>query len=363
MLRELIEDASVSNEAARAALRARLRTRVQRVTSLDELRAAAKLTIGGDPISADPHLVTNQSAARRVLIDAIVERLVDGVVPHPDEEDEEDALPDDVLDAWLRGAADEWPSNAPPQPHSAAEALDPAGVFGMAARGVEVRPCTDTAKGRGVYALREFASGEFIGLYWGESLTQRAYAVRHGWRNGQIPTMLSDEERAGEDARRVRLAALTPELGAPMGGVDNGGSYIFALLIAATEPEALPAGLGRRPMYVDAEDGTRSSWCRYINHAHYETPACNLEPRSDPMLSIVWFEARRAIRVDEELCFSCACGLVSNTPTCVQLHCALTQKSISSLATADGMAFNDGFGKGDAGGGVSNWHAEQQQQQ
>ena len=159
---------------------------------------------------------------------------------------------------------------------------------------------------------------------WGEALTQREYAVRHGWRNGQLPTGLRAEEEAAEEARRLRLAALTAEHGAPMGGVDNGGSYIFATLIAATEPEALPPGMARRPVYIDAEDGTRSSWCRYINHAHYETPGCNLEPKSDPRRELVWFEARRAIAVDEELCFSY------------------------------GMAFNDWLGKGQDD--VADWH-------
>ena len=113
-----------------------------------------------------------------------------------------------------------------------------------------------------------------------------------------------------------------------MGGVDNGGSYIFATLLAACEPEALPAGMGRRPIYVDAEDPTRSSWCRFINHAHYETPQCNLEPRSDPLRALVWFEARRAIRAGEELAFSY------------------------------GMAFNDWLGK-ESGQASRDWHAEQ----
>jgi hypothetical protein len=80
---------------------------------------------------------------------------------------------------------------------------------------------------------------------------------------------------------------------------------IFATLVSAAEPEALPPGLGKRAVYVDAEDGRRSGWCRYINHAHYETTVCNLEPRTDPSRALVWFEARRAISAGEELCFSC----------------------------------------------------------
>ena len=86
--------------------------------------------------------------------------------------------------------------------------------------------------------------------------------------------------------------------------------------------------MGRRPVYVDAEDPHRSSWCRFINHAHYDSPACNLEPRTDPRRVLVWFEARRAIEAGEELGFSY------------------------------GKAFNDSYGKQSHSGAVSDWHAK-----
>ena len=64
-------------------------------------------------------------------------------------------------------------------------------------------------------------------MYGGEELTQRGYALRHGWKI-HIRTEPSAEEAAGLAERRARLGARTPPR-APMGGVDNGGAYIFAL--------------------------------------------------------------------------------------------------------------------------------------
>ena len=78
-----------------------------------------------------------------------------------------------------------------------------------------------------------------------------------------------------------------------------------SLLVAATEPERLPKGLGNRVLYVDAEDGTRSNWCRFINHA--PEPECNLRCRSlaadmhgNPR---IWFVALRDIEAGEELLY------------------------------------------------------------
>ena len=59
----------------------------------------------------------------------------------------------------------------------------------------------------------------------------------------------------------------------------NGGSYVVCVAheqhvewAAREEPE--------RPMYIDAEDPTRSSWARYINHADSgDSASCNCELR------------------------------------------------------------------------------------
>ena len=278
----------------------------------DDLRAASIEAGYGDP-TALPHnriLMTTAAARRTLLVEHLVERLS---LTADDEEDEEDALSDEILDAWLESSADEWPADAPSPPTSAAQALDRDGPWSAAACGVEIRMCSGASmlKGRGAYAVREFAKGALVGLYWGEPLTQRQWAVRHGWKSGEAPARLTADELQSQAERRQRLDELVAEEaammgghGAPMGGADNGGAYVFSLLLAATEPEQLPAGLGARVIYMDAEDGSRSSWCRYINHAHYDTQACNLEPRTNPRLGLAWFEARRAIGVGEELCFS-----------------------------------------------------------
>ena len=73
----------------------------------------------------------------------------------------------------------------------------------------------------------------------------------------------------------------------------------------------LPKGQAQRKQFIDAEDPRRSTWTRYINHADSATTGCNLSPRADPSGArlgldrpLVWFVARRDIRVGEELGFS-----------------------------------------------------------
>jgi hypothetical protein len=228
-LRELVGEASVATAAGRQALRTRLRKQLDRITSVEELRKVARQTIGGDPVEGNESLFVCGSA-RKVVIDALVDRFADGAVGDEDE-DEDDALPPEVLDAWLSSTADTWPEDAPgPPPSSSAEALDPIGVWGMEARGVEVRACADAAKGMGCFATRDVAAGAFVGLYWGEALTKREYALRHGWKNGEYATQITAAEATRQAERRERLAALTTEQGAPMGGVDNGGSCEHARL-------------------------------------------------------------------------------------------------------------------------------------
>jgi hypothetical protein len=312
-LRSIVADHdAIGSEGDRLALQEKLRKRLKRpgVAAADLL--AISVAAGyGDPTKL-PHnkILISTHAGRRTLLE---EHLSEHLAYTADEDEEalgEDE--DEVLEAWLSRSADAWPPAAPPPPASDAEALDPDGRWGARACGVEVRECVDVpAKGRGAFAIRPFARGELVGVYWGEGLTQRQWAVRHGWKNGETPARLTDEERHEQAMREARLleleadeAALLGGPGAPMGGVNNGGSYVFSVLMAATEPERLPPGMGKRVLYVDAEDGTRSTWTRYINHAHYDTPACNLEPRSDPLACRVWFEARRDIAPGEELLFS-----------------------------------------------------------
>ena len=318
-LRSLVGAASVNSAQGQATLREELRALLQDETDLDGLRAAVGLS--GDLLEADDLLSSSLATRclgclpgrqRAVLIEAIVNRILAGVVRHPDEHKGDEEADTDAVLAWLDDMcpADEWPPNAPAAPPRAAtEALDSSGVWGMAARGVQVCACADdVSRGRGCFAVRDFAAGDFVGLYWGEALTTREYSVRHGWNNAQLPVDLRAHEVSGERERRQRLAVLTTEQGAPMGGVDNGGAYVVSLLQHHCHTEYIqynppPRAIHRWPLYVDAEDGLQSSWPRYINHAQEGTLACNLTARSDAQRALMWFEAHREIRAGEELCF------------------------------------------------------------
>ena len=54
---------------------------------------------------------------------------------------------------------------------------------------------------------------------------------------------------------------------------------------------------------IDAEDPSRSTWCRYINHASEASAEVNLEVKVDMARKLIWFEALRDIAVGEELHF------------------------------------------------------------
>ena len=230
--------------------------------------------------------------------------------PRP-EEDEEEELDEDVLAFLLprmEKAADEWPAESGlTPPLTAEEVLDPDGPWGVAARGVEIRLCADAEKGMGAFATRPIASGELVGVYWGERLTMREHALRHGWRTGKnlFIDKLTKADKRVLAAREERLGALAPGAGgAPIRGARNGGAYCFSLF-----PDDVSAALGsdmlpRRPAYIDGEDPTLSSWCRYINHTKEGGYGCNLQPKTDcGVVGYVWFVARRRIEVGEELGF------------------------------------------------------------
>ena len=216
------------------------------------------------------------------------------------EADEDDDEVANFVLVRLIAQADAW--HAPPPPETDEEVLDPSSRWSASSCGVQIRSCNDSVdKGLGAFATRHIAKGSVVGVYWGERLTQREHAVRHGWRSGTTIADLTHAERKALVERRTRLAALT--FGAPVHGEDNGSSYCFSLLaeevLAALGSTMLP----RRPAYIDGEDPTRSSWCRYINHCEEGQPGCNLEPMCDGARCLVWFEARRSIEVGEELLF------------------------------------------------------------
>ena len=223
------------------------------------------------------------------------------------------------VDMRLREQADEWPGDAPPPPETDEEVLDPEGPWSASACGVEIKLCDDDpAKGFGAFAVRNFAKGSMVGLYWGEVLTQREHALRHGWRSQMVVADATREEKAALKERSVRLAAIS--YGAPVHGASNGSSYCFNLL-----PEEVCAALGsaflpRHAAYIDGEDPNRSSWGRFVNHCSEFSKSgvvgtgCNLEPRIDGAHKLVWFEAKRDIEPGEEICFDYGASYRWDTP-------------------------------------------------
>ena len=55
--------------------------------------------------------------------------------------------------------------------------------------------------------------------------------------------------------------------------------------------------------YIDGEDESKSSWCRFINHASEESVMCNCHLRTDGLAGLAWIEAKRDIAPEEELSF------------------------------------------------------------
>ena len=283
---------------------------------MDDLKRATQAALSQDAVLS--------CGLRSALCDQIIEEVTASAVD---------------VDAWLHQVADSWPEAHRPPPQQEQEALDPAGPWGASAFSVEIRDCAQAAKGKGAFMTRDVPAGSLVGVYYGEALTRRQWAVRHGWSVGKAPEQLTDDEAQANEERRARLLAHESIIA---GGIDNGGSYVFDTLQAAvTRSGAMPATLEDKPVYVDAEDPSRSTWCRFINHAHYASTTCNISPRSDPSGTkagrpIVWFVARRDIKRGEELMFCCAiagptapkilsCDLRSHTASgSVVVSCAQT---------------------------------------
>jgi len=197
----------------------------------------------------------------------------------------------------LRAAADHWPYDIEQPSATDTSALDTGGLWGASSRGVEVRPCVERPnKGMGVFATRPLAAGACVGVYAGELLSVGAYNRRHVSRRC---CTASDPERVR------RLRSLRPGR-APLGGPNNGGSYVVCLasrmlvdLAAGEEPE-------RVALYIDAEDPDRSSWTRYVNHAETADSCCNLKLQTAAApVACAWLVASREIEPGEELHFDC----------------------------------------------------------
>lgn len=247
--------------------------------------------LGATSITQNKLLMHDNTALRTALIDWINRE------EEFDEEEGEEDTDMVLIQDWLRKQADTWPVHAGTPPVEGHEADD--AHWWAKTRGYEIKLCPDATKGRGVFATRRQRKGSVVGVYWGEYLTRRQFVARHGWRHG-VPIVPTEAERAEITARRARLDALSPEQGRPMGGSENGGSY--ALLLLPETPNGT-RGFGELASYVDAEDPTRSGWCRYVNHAETAEEGCNAEVRVDALRKLVWLELSRDVMVGEEVCF------------------------------------------------------------
>jgi len=221
---------------------------------------------------------------------------------------EADAVDEDVLafvHLRLEQQAEPWPAHLA-APASTAEVVDPDGRWSATACGVEIRLCTDEpTKGMGAYATRPLRAGTVVGVYWGERLTMREHALRHGWRSGVAVEAPSRADKRALAARTSRLGALS--VGAPMGpggrGEANGSAYCFSLFSDDVKAAIGSTLIPQLYAYIDGEDPDRSSWCRYINHAKPSTEVCNLVSKVDGLRGLVWFEASRDIAKGDELGF------------------------------------------------------------
>ena len=258
-----------------------------------ELRTLAA-RLGADDLLSNRLLLHDKGAFRSALIEWVAG---DGETGDSDEDDE--ALDLSLVESWLKSAADPWTASEPLPASVDAMRNDPR--WSKEARGYEVRQCLDDpVKGKGVFATRDQPCGSIVGLYYGEELTQREFACRHGWNHG-LRVDLSAEERDQLALRRARLDALTPASGRPMPkGALNGGSY--ALLLLPDMPESA-RGLPGVVAWIDAEDPNLSSWCRFINHADTAETGCNCELRVDGWRRLVWIETCRDIANGEEILF------------------------------------------------------------
>ena len=183
-----------------------------------------------------------------------------------DDDSSDDASGDELAVAlWLRNAKhaiSKWPLAEPPPSHSLA--IDLAGPWGAAACGVAIVPCTDNPlKGLGAFAMRPLAEGCLVGLYAGELLTQREYALRHSDHADHA----AEDERAALVERAARLASLTA--GAPTGGAVNGGSYVFSLIPAVLGRRAAANGARPPPTVrsVSRSDGAARRAAAQVEHA------------------------------------------------------------------------------------------------
>mmetsp|Transcript_24626 Transcript_24626/g.45558 ORF Transcript_24626/g.45558 Transcript_24626/m.45558 type:complete len:202 (-) Transcript_24626:386-991(-) len=129
-------------------------------------------------------------------------------------------------------------------------------------------------KGLGAFSTSPIPSFTFVGKYTGETLTLAEVQARY-W--GKLE--LSESDLRWMRSRRERNQGLT-------------GHYIFEMADGT---------------FIDAEDGDKSGWCRYMNHAKEGTTECNVKAFNQQTVggdfTIPYFYAIRDIEAGEELCY------------------------------------------------------------
>ena len=139
---------------------------------------------------------------------------------------------------------------------------------------VEIRQCSDKAKGLGAFSTRHICEGDYIGEYYGEVLSKSQVRSRYYGKASKT----ADDQRWALD-RSSRQQGTT-------------GMYVFELKGAN--------------LFIDGEDAEKSGWCRFMNHASDKTANVKafdkLHADSD-LLVYPQFYAIRDIAKGEELCF------------------------------------------------------------
>lgn len=142
-----------------------------------------------------------------------------------------------------------------------------------AAGNVRIGPSSEE-KGLGAFSRSPITFGTHVGKYTGEILTLREVKARF-WGKAE----LDKSDLQWMASRRERNQGLS-------------GNYVFEL---------------KDGSFVDAEDGDKSGWCRFLNHAREGTTECNLKAFDQQTVggefTIPYFYAIRDIAVGEELCF------------------------------------------------------------
>jgi hypothetical protein len=209
---------ATSSAASSAAGEALVRGRSRRDGSRAEVAAEAA-KVAEQPPSSPSSLSWAEGAA---MMEAAARKSKTNIQVADDDDDVAE-----FVNRRLEENKDEWPDGAPPPPSSDAEALNLKGRWSAKACGVEIRACGEADKGLGAFAVKKLGKGQVVGIYWGEVLTMREHALRHGWRTDSFVHDATSAEQDELAARATRLGRL--QYGMPVHGAQNGSSYCFCL--------------------------------------------------------------------------------------------------------------------------------------